>query len=401
MPFFTRFRPGAPGTPPLPAAPHLTRALASLSPQVAALTALLPQALVTQTVTPLLQRLTAFCWDLPASEAHHHSRPFGLLTHSLEVATHALEAFTGSSLWWAKAPDPAQRHCMQDRWRLGTACAGLLHDMGKVFDLTVTLPDPPVTWQPLHEPLLTFLLAHEMDGVLPTPLLSWQPGRGMRHETAGTLAATLVLTREDLVTLTLPVARELWAFLGGHPDPANLFRQLLVRGPLQARLPGADGQSVQTDLRAVPPAQPTLAAQVMATLAQCCREGPLRVNQFPGQVFVLSEATLVVVPEALKPVRERLAQAGVTLPGGGVLYNDLADAGYLLGPTGQNVVQVTFLRPGKRPVPLAVFRVPHAVLWGVAPPAPYAGDVLLEPQEAGVTAPTPLLASAPAASEKE
>ena len=97
----------------------------------------LPQALVETVVTPLLQRLTAFCWDLPASEAHHHSRPFGLLTHSLEVATHALVAFTQSSLWWQKAPDPAQRHRMQPHWRLGTACAGLLHDLGKVFDVTV------------------------------------------------------------------------------------------------------------------------------------------------------------------------------------------------------------------------------------------------------------------------
>ena len=401
MPFLARFRSGAPGTPPLPAEEHLTRALGSLAPQVVALTALLPQALVTQTVTPLLQRLTAFCWDLPASQAHHHSRPFGLLTHSLEVATYALEAFTRSSSWWAKAPDPAQRHRMQERWRLGTALAGVLHDTGKVFDLTVALSEPPATWQPLHEPLLTFLLAHQVAGRLPTPTLSWQPGRGMRHETAGALAATLLLTRADLVALTLPVAREPWAFLGGDPDPANLFRQLLVRALSPASMPAADGQSVQTDLQAVPPAQPTLAAQVMATLAQCCREGPLRVNQFPGQIFVLREATLVVVPEAFKAVRERLAQAGVTLPGGGVLYNDLADVGYLLGTAGQNVVQATFLRPGKRPVPLAVLRVPHAVLWGVAPPALYAGDVLLESQDAVAPAPTPPLADEPAASEKE
>jgi hypothetical protein len=137
---------------------------------------------------------------------------------------------------------------------------------------------------------------------------------------------------------------------------------------------------VQTDLQTLPPAQPTLAAQVLATLAQCCREGPLRVNQFPGQVFVQAEETLVVVPEAFKPVREHLAQQGVSLPGGGVLYNDLAAAGYVLGEAGRNVTAAAFQRPGKPSVTLAVLRVPNGVLWGATPPEPFGGELVLAPQ---------------------
>jgi hypothetical protein len=371
---------------PLPTeAAMMQQTLTDLAPQVDTLTQYLPQALVQQTVIPLLHRLVGFCWDLPASEAHHHSRPFGLLTHSLEVAIHALEAFTQSSLWWAKAPDPAERHRMADRWRLGTALAGLLHDVGKVFDVTVTLPPEngslPARWDPFQEPLLDFLLRHKAGTALPTPTLHWPPGRGMRHEAAGALAASLLLTREDLQALTLPVVRELYAFLGGAPDPANLFRQLIYQPP-QALHGAADGQSVRADLEAIPPAQPSLAARVLDTLAQCCREGPLRVNQFPGHVFVLAEETLVVVPEGLKPVRTRLAREGFTLPGGGVLYNDLAEAGYLLGPAGRNVAKALFQPDGKRPVPLAVLRLPHALLWGAHPPAPFAGQVVLDlPEE--------------------
>ena len=202
-----------------------------------------------------------------------------------------------------------QRHRSEGHWRLGTALAGLLHDSGKAFDVTVTLPAVPA-WNPLQEPLLAWLLAHQAHGTLPTPTVTWQPGRGMRHQTLGALAAALLLTPEDLVGLTLPVTRELWAFLGGDPDPANLFHQLLVRraGPgSPTDAPAADGQSVRADLAAQPLPQRPLAAQVLATLAQCCQEGVLRVNQFPGQVFVQADATLVVVPMALDAVRQRLA----------------------------------------------------------------------------------------------
>jgi hypothetical protein len=371
----------------------VAQALAPLAPQLAALTSLLPRAVVPQTVLPVLHRLVAFYWDLPASEGHHHSRPFGLLTHSLEVAQQALTTFTQSSLWWTKAPDPAQRHRTEGCWRLGTVLAGLLHDGGKVFDVTVTLPAVPA-WNPFQEPLLAWLLAHQAHGALPTPTLTWQPGRGRRHQALGALAAALVLTPDDLVHLTVPVACELWTFLGGDPDPANLFRQLLVR-PAGPGSPAADGQSVRADLAALPPTQPTLAAQIVATLAQCCQDGVLRVNQFPGQVFVQDDATLVVVPAALDAVRQRLAPTGVRLPGNALLFNDLAAAGYLLGALGHNVVKAVFPRVGKTPVTLAVLRLPHALLWGATPPPPYGGPLLLDlPAEA---APEPTPAPAPVA----
>jgi hypothetical protein len=128
-----------------------------------------------------------------------------------------------------------------------------------------------------------------------------------------------------------------------NPAYLLLFRQFLTRAPgPQSTLP-ADGHSVQTDLQTLPPAQPALASQVLAMLAQCCREGPLRVNQFPGQVFVQAEETLVVVPEAFKAVRERLGKPAVTL---------------------------------------AVLRVPNAILWGATPPAAFAGELVVAPQTA-------------------
>jgi hypothetical protein len=375
-----RWRMFRPPPVPLTDAALLAQALETVAPQVTALTVQLPPGLVAMVVTPLLQRWVALCWDLPASAVHHHSRPFGLLHHSLEVATHALTAFTHSSAWWRKVPDPATRHRTQERWRLGTALAGLLHDGGKLFDITVTFTPPapaaPCVWNPLAEPLLPWLVRHQHGGDLPMPTVTWQPGRGTQHTTAGALAATLVLTRDDLITLTVPVARELWGFLSGA-DPANLFYPLIVQSPGPATAPAADGHSVLTDLATLAPAVPGLAARVLTTLAQCCQDGTLRVNQIPGQVFIQGDETLVVVPAALKVVCERLAAQGITTPSGVLLYNDLAQAGSLLGPPGRNVAQATLARPGKAPVMLAVLRLPTALLWGATPPAPYGGTLVV------------------------
>jgi hypothetical protein len=126
--------------------------------------------------------------------------------------------------------------------------------------------------------------------------------------------------------------------LGGAPDPANLFRQLLVR-PAVPGSPAADGPAVRADR----------AAQVLATLAQCCQDGALRVNQFPGQVFVQDDVTLVVVPAALDAVRQRLAATGVRLPGNALVFNDLAAAGYVLGRRGRTSSKPCFRVPARRP----------------------------------------------------
>src|SRR5712691_11276061 len=374
MPWLARGRPTP--TPPLTTDALVAQALAPLAPQLAAITVLLPLAVVAQTLLPVLHRLVACCWDVPA-ETPPHDRPFGLLTQSLAMAQQALTTFTQSRLWWAHAPDPAQRHRTEGCWRLGTALAGLLYENDTVFDLTVTLPAVP-TWNPLQEPLLAWLLAHQVHGALPTPTVTWPPGRGRRHQALGALAASLVLTQADLARLTLPVARELWAFLGGDPDPANLFRQLLGRPAVPGSL-AADGPSGRTNL----------AAQVLTTLAQCCQDGTLRVNQVPGQIFVHNDATLVVVPTALTAVRQRLAPTGVRLPGNTLVFTALAVAGSVLGTPGQNVVKAVFPRAGTPPVTLAVLRLPHALLWGAAPPPPYGGPIRLDLPDEAVSEPIP------------
>ncbi len=75
---------------------------------------------------------------LPASEAHHHAHPGGLLEHSLEVVENALKLRQGKLLpVGAEAEELAGAH---DIWTYATVTAALFHDVGKpAVDLTMTL----------------------------------------------------------------------------------------------------------------------------------------------------------------------------------------------------------------------------------------------------------------------
>ena len=96
-----------------------------------------------------------------------------------------------------------------------------------------------------------------------------------------------------------------------------------------------------------------------------------------------ASATLVVVPAGIDIVRHQLQQQGVRVPPGTVLYNDLADAGCILGTAGRNVSKVAFQPPGRpEPIALSVVRIPHALLWGAEPPEPFAGVIGLDVAEA-------------------
>ena len=328
-----------------------------------------------------VERLLTMAWDLPASEVHHHSRPFGLFQHSLEVATTALAAFERTTLWWQHTPDLVQRHQMEPFWRVGTALAGLLHDAGKLLDVMVTVDDAGANgrlavWEPLTQDLLPWLLTFQTPGTLPQPTVVWHPGRGMQHEAVTVLVASLLLPHTVTRALTLPVASALWDFLRGGAASTNVFQHLVPGAH------GADGQSVQADLRTHDAPPQRLASRILTALKAASTDGTLRLNQFPGQVFVRDHDTLVVVPKVLDVLRRPLLAAGVRLPENQAVYTALADQGWLLGSPGQHVQYATFVRPNKEPAHLSVLCFPNTVLWGDAPPPSYTPTPTLRVEDA-------------------
>ena len=127
-------------------------------------------------VLQVLSRLALWIYDLPASETNHHSGRFGLLDHTLEVAYRTVSRLSETA--FRVSPDPVADHRERPSWVYAGFLGAVAHDLGKVFDVEVVLPDTDVRWQPEAEPLHAFLVRY---GQLETGagLWSFRVGRGL------------------------------------------------------------------------------------------------------------------------------------------------------------------------------------------------------------------------------
>jgi len=85
---------------------------------------------------------------LPASEAHHHAWPGGMLDHALEVVAFALKMRQSRLLPVGAVPET--QAAQGEAWTAAIAYAALLHDIGKVaVDVHVEYGDGAI-WHPWH-----------------------------------------------------------------------------------------------------------------------------------------------------------------------------------------------------------------------------------------------------------
>lgn len=95
-----------------------------------------------------LERYAELVQQFPASEAHPHAYPGGMLDHGLEVVAYALK-LRQSYLLPVGAP-PEYQAQQSEVWTASCAYAALLRDIGKVaVDLHVEFADGKV-WHPWH-----------------------------------------------------------------------------------------------------------------------------------------------------------------------------------------------------------------------------------------------------------
>ena len=98
-----------------------------------------------------LQRYAELVQQFPASEAHHHAYPGGMLDHGLEIVAYALKL--RQSYLLPTGTTPEDQVVQAEAWTAAIAYAALLHDIGKIaVDLHVEHADGSI-WHPWHGPL--------------------------------------------------------------------------------------------------------------------------------------------------------------------------------------------------------------------------------------------------------
>ena len=98
----------------------------------------------------MLASYVEFVQLLPASEAHHHAQPGGLIVHALETADIALALRRSHILPPDAVPEDIAR--LEHRWTFGVFLAALAHDVGKAMaDLRVEYRSDsgPRLWSPV------------------------------------------------------------------------------------------------------------------------------------------------------------------------------------------------------------------------------------------------------------
>ncbi len=147
-------------------------------------------------VDRVLVRFALYVFDLPASQASHHARPFGHLDHALKVAHAVVEGLAACNLRLSHDPvlDEKERPC----WAYAGFLAALLHDAGKVLDLEVATQDGKDRWNPQVEPLAHFCGRNGLEKTTPEHC-RFHAGRGLKdHEWRTPMFYSIILPTTSL-----------------------------------------------------------------------------------------------------------------------------------------------------------------------------------------------------------
>ncbi len=330
---------------------------------------------------PLLSSFAGLVQQLPASEAHHHCGPGGLLRHALEVVLEAMKLRRGALLPPGASAEELAR--LQDVWTYACVSAALLHDVGKpLADQRITLfragQNAAGPWSP-------------MDGPMP-PSSNYQvefvaKRRYRRHERLAPLLAAQVMPPAGLRWLASePEALDAWL--------ATLMGEYEEAGPLGAIVAKADGLSVARDLSGGRKVQlPTartrpLSDRLLTALRYLLDKDELPLNRRGAAGFLAGEDLWLVSKRVLDALKEHLAREGQTgVPSRNDRLMDELQQHGLLVPNDNRAIWTCDVRIGDWAQQLTLLRIEASLFWPDPDrrPAPLEGTVtpLAGPSEAG------------------
>ncbi|MFP9230783.1 MobH family relaxase [Pectobacterium cacticida] len=343
--------------------------------------------------TPL-ERYAELVQAFPASEAHHHAYPGGMLDHGLEIVAYALKL--RQSYLLPAGTTPEEQAAQAEAWTAAVAYAALIHDIGKlVVDLHVEYEDGS-TWHPWHGPL-----------ALPYRF-RYRPDREYRlHNAATGVLYHQLLDRNILDWLS--DYRELWApllyVLAGQYEHAGVLGELVVQ---------ADRASVAQELggdpsRAMAAPKHALQRKLLDGLRYLLKE-ELKLNQPEASDGWLTEDALWLVSKTVSDkLRAHLLSQGIDgIPANNTaVFNVLQDHGMLQPtPDGKAIWRATVTSSTGWTHSFTLLRLAPALIWESADrPAPFTGAVAIDTtptdKDAYVAAPTPVTATMPSVEDQQ
>ena len=317
-----------------------------------------------------LERYAELVQQFPASEAHHHAYPGGMLDHGLEIVAYALK-LRQSHLLPAGATPEAQA-AQAEAWTAGTAYAALLHDIGKIaVDLHVEYADGTV-WHPWHGPLrrpYRFRYRREREYRL--------------HSAATGLLYTRLL--DPGIFDWLAGYPDLWSallyVLAGQYEHAGTLGELVVQ---------ADQASVAQELggdpsKALAAPKHALQRKLLDGLRFLLRE-EFKLNQPQASDGWLTQDALWLVSKTVSDkLRAHLLQQGIDgIPASNTaVFNVLQDHGIALPtPDGKAIWKATVASDAGWSHSFTFLKLSPALIWEAAErPAPFAGQVQVEQEQ--------------------
>ncbi|OOK51971.1 MobH family relaxase [Pseudomonas aeruginosa] len=305
-----------------------------------------------------LERYAELVQAFPASEAHHHAYPGGMLDHGLEIVAYSLRLRQSHLL--PIGANPEDQAAQAEAWTAAVAYAALLSDGN--------------TWHPWHGPL------HQ------PYRFRYRDDREYRlHSAATGLLYRQLLDREVLDWLSSYPS--LWApllyVLAGQYEHAGVLGELVVQ---------ADRASVAQELggdptRAMAAPKHALQRKLLDGLRYLLKE-ELKLNQPEASDGWLTEDGLWLVSKTVSDkLRAHLLSQGIDgIPANNTaVFNVLQDHG-MLQPTadGKAIWRATVTSSTGWTHSFTLLRLAPALIWESGErPAPFAGTVTIDAALAG------------------
>ena len=328
-----------------------------------------------------LERYAELVQQFPASENHHHAYPGGMLDHGLEIVAYALKLRQSHLL--PAGVTPEAQAAQAEAWTAGTAYAALLHDIGKIaVDLHVEHADGSI-WHPWHGPLKQPFR------------FRYRPAREYRLHSAATglLYARLL-------------DRDIFDWLSGYPDLWAALLYVLAgqyehAGTLGELVAQADQASVAQELggdpsKALAAPKHALQRKLLDGLRYLLKE-EFKLNQAgPADGWLTQDALWLVSKTVSDKLRAHLLSQGIDgIPASNTaVFNVLQDHGIVQPtPDGKAIWKAAVTSDAGWSHAFTFLKLSPAMIWDAADrPAPFAGRVQVEEEQAEPTPQAPAVA---------